>query len=86
MTWLTDALACYRLTRLATRDLITEPLRREAKAVPFLGALLECAWCCSAWSAFGVVVFRRLAPKAWEPVAQALAFSAVTGLIAENLD
>ena len=51
-----------------------------------LAVLLSCAWCTSAWVGVGVVVARQLFPKAWTPIAEALAFSAFVGLVAENLD
>lgn len=97
MTWITDALAAYRLTRLVTKDTITEGLRFKVQRAAMnadvedgiaakLQTLTSCAWCVSWWCALGVVAVRKLAPDLWEPVAKALAFSAVTGLIAENLD
>ena len=85
---LVDALACYRLTRLVTRDEITRPLRAHVSSSgpEKLAALLGCAWCASWWVACAVVVCRRLEPKTWSPVAEALALSAFVGLVAENLD
>lgn len=90
-----DVLATYRLTRLITRDAITEPLRIKVKRAAMradvedgvaakIETLLSCPWCVSWWVGVGVVAARRLAPEAWEPVAEALALSAATGLIAEN--
>ena len=87
MNLLVDALAVFRLTRLVTRDRILEPVRARAEAGPeWLRYLSGCPWCISIHAAVGVVVARRLAPKAWGPLAEVLAFSAVAGLIAENLD
>lgn len=51
------------------------------KAVTFI----TCPWCISMWIGFGVVAARRYVPRAWSPVAQALAFSHLAGLGA-NLD
>lgn len=48
---------------------------------PKLAQLIVCKWCSSAWLAVGVVVARRLFPRAWPPVARALAFSSVAGLL-----
>lgn len=91
-----DALSVFRLTRLVTGDKITEPLRDQlhraawrADSIPVakkIETLVSCPWCVSWWIAVMVVSARRLAPSMWDPVARALAFSAATGLIAENLD
>lgn len=97
MTFVVDALATFRLTRLVNQDTITEGLRakvkhamyqetRSAELAAKLDVLISCPWCVSWWVALGVITARRVAPKAWQPVATALALSAVTGLVAENLD
>lgn len=51
-----------------------------------LGILVGCSWCSSVWLAFGVVTLRRVAPRFWSPVAKALAFSAVAGLLSRGED
>ena len=51
---------------------------------PRLATLVTCSHCASVWVAFGVVAARRLTPRLWEPVAVALALSAVAGMIAER--
>lgn len=52
MIWLLAFLACYRLTRLITADVITQPLREKvADRSPFLGYLVSCDWCLSIWLA-----------------------------------
>lgn len=85
---LTDALACFRLTRILTTDRIAQPVRDWAKdhesRESGVGYLVTCDWCTSIHLGVAVVLARRFAPKVWRPVAQALAFSAVTGLIAEH--
>lgn len=95
MTFLLDALAAFRLTRLVTEDAITEPLRKRIVAQSYaapggIGSkvhkLIECPWCAGFWISAGVIVARAAAPRAWEPVARVLALSAAVGLIAENLD
>lgn len=88
MTLVVDALAAYRLTRLLTRDEITAPLRKRLldRGPERLAVALECSWCAGMWVALGVVVARRIVRKPWNVVAEALALSAVVGLIAENLD
>lgn len=106
---LVDALAAYRLTRLATADVISEPWRRRVvdrlvedgpeteEAVvaataqevvdalpdpPKVARLLTCRWCAGVWIAGGVVAARAAAPRAWDPVARALALAAVATLLA----
>lgn len=53
---------------------------------PALAYLITCGWCSSVWVGAGVVLARRWFPRLWGPVAEALALSAVAGLIAERLD
>lgn len=90
-----DALAVFRLTRLATEDAITEGLRLKVKRAALgsdapdsiaakLETLLECPWCVSAHIAVGVVAARRYAPRLWDPLARVLAFSAAAGIVAES--
>jgi hypothetical protein len=84
--WLVvSALAVYRLTRLITDDLITEPLR---KAIEHLGEPwatgIECAWCVSVWVCAGSVAMWLLIPALWHVLAVVLALSAVAGLITEH--
>lgn len=52
---------------------------------PKLAVLVTCPWCASFWLGLAVVALRRLFPRLWGPLAEALAFSAVAGLVAENL-
>lgn len=87
---LVDALATHRLTKLMVDDYITEPLREkvyekfgdpEDSKISYLAA---CPWCVSIYVGIGVVAARTIAPKAWRPLAYALAFSSVTGLIEEH--
>lgn len=104
-----DALAAYRLTRLATADVISESWRRsvvdrvvadepdtaDARSAdtaqevvdglpdpPKVARLITCRWCAGIWIAGGVVAARRLAPRAWTPVATGLALSAAATLLA----
>jgi hypothetical protein len=49
---------------------------------PKLATLVTCRWCAGVWVSFGVVAARRLVPRAWQPVAEALAFSAGAALLA----
>ncbi len=59
----------------------TEYAMADADA-PKLAVLLTCRFCASVWVAFGVVAARRLAPRAWAPVATALALSSASTLLA----
>jgi hypothetical protein len=52
---------------------------------PKRASFITCPWCTSFWLAAGVVAARRLCPRLWSPVAEALAFSHLAGLGA-NLD
>lgn len=121
---LLDAAATYRLTRLATADVITQPAReriidaaytaagRREEAIaawgsanestqspefwhdvvvldaepPKLATLITCRWCAGMWVAFAVVVARTVAPRAWAPVRDALAFSTAAALLARLED
>lgn len=92
-----NALAAYRLTRLWTRDSLP-PLPRVRQHVldkldeiqdakgshePHpLAALVDCPWCIGFWISVGVVAAATVTPRAWRPLATALAFSAVVANIA----
>jgi hypothetical protein len=86
-----DALASYRVTRLLVsdgivdrqRDALVDHLRRRGHRK--LVDLSECPWCIGFWVACGVVAARRAVPRAWSPVAEAFAFSAVSGLLATEV-
>ena len=47
---------------------------------PRLAQWISCSWCAGFACAVFVVLARRLAPRAWQPVAEALAISAAVGL------
>lgn len=53
---------------------------------PKLAFLVTCPWCAGMWVALGVVAARRLLPRAWEPLAEALALSAAAGIIAGAIE
>jgi hypothetical protein len=84
-----DALATARLTRLAVEDELTRGPREwvldrvdpDQTRPSKLGYLLQCHWCSSVWIGMGVVAARRVFPRSWPPVATALAFSEVAGLL-----
>ena len=83
-----DALAVFRLTRLATTDTFPPVMHarwRLMRRFPdgsWPVELIECPWCMSFWIGLGVVVMRR--SPWWRPVALALASSAVAGLLVEK--
>ncbi len=49
---------------------------------PPLAVLVTCRWCMGWWCALAVVIARRRFPRAWAPIAEALAFSAGAALLA----
>lgn len=87
-----DVLATYRLTTLVKDDKITEDLRNlvwkrygepsdeDSHKVSYL---LTCPWCLSVYFAGFAVAARMTWPRAWRPVAKALSYSALTGLLCE---
>jgi hypothetical protein len=82
-----DALACYRLTRLAVRDTITQPVRRRLTDRYEGGWLLElasCPWCISVWIGCGVALATYFAPAIWSWPAAFLALSAVAGILSDR--
>jgi hypothetical protein len=56
--------------------------RNEHGPPPKLATLVTCRWCAGVWIGFGVVVARRIVPRLWSPVADALALSAAAALLA----
>lgn len=49
---------------------------------PHLSRLITCRWCAGMWVSLAVVAARRLFPRGWPPLAEALAFSAGAALLA----
>jgi hypothetical protein len=87
---LTDALATFRITRFITEDYLAEPFR-DAVEQRFgdeskITYLVNCPWCTSIYIGGVVVVARNLLPRVWQPVASALAMSAVASLIQTQLE
>jgi hypothetical protein len=92
---LADALAVYRLWRLAAHDTILDGprdrLRTRAFAratnrgrhqIPTAVALVDCPWCLGFWLAVVAVTIRARAPRVWLVVRDVCATSALVGLIA----
>ena len=87
---LVDALAVFRLTKLVNDDEILGDVRdklleRFHPEDTKIGYLITCPWCVSIYAGGAVALARELAPRTWNVAASALAFSALTGLAAENL-
>lgn len=86
-----DGLACHRIARLIVTDEIFD--RPRAHLMTALHAAgyekaiegLRCTWCTSVYVAFGVAAARALAPRAWQPVARALALADVAGIVSSTV-
>lgn len=92
MTLLADALATARLTRLVTKDDITDRLRwpiirrsADGRLPAWCGEFIRCPWCVGMWAAAGVITARTIAPRAWRPLAAVLACSEVAGIAGQLL-
>lgn len=86
-----DALATYRLTRLAVEDVVAAPVRqaifdRYPPHEKSLSYALTCPHCAGVWAGAGVALARTVAPRAWQPVALALALAGVVSLANEWRD
>lgn len=90
LEYLIDAAATHRLTKLVIDDEITADLREKAfeklgdPSESKLAFGLTCPWCVSFWAGLLVYTSRTIAPKAWAPLAAALAYSSVTGWVEEH--
>ena len=89
ISFLVDGLAVFRLTKLVNDDEIFADVRdklldRFPPESTKLGYLITCPWCVSIYTGLAAALARELAPRPWNVVASALAFSAATGLVAEN--
>jgi len=87
---LVDTLAVYRLTKLVNDDVILDDVRnklldRFPPEETKIGNLITCPWCVSVYAGGAVALARTVAPRQWNVLAQALAFSTVTGLVAEKM-
>lgn len=69
----------------AATETITE-FAQEDPDCPRMAQLWSCRWCASVWCAAGIVLTRRVAPKAWESVATVLALSSLAALISRLED
>lgn len=84
-----DLLSGYRLTRVVLDDSRHFPplaglrVRTERTLLrhPPWATVLDCEWCASAWVGLGIVVARKVAPRAWRAASLALGVSAASGLL-----
>lgn len=87
-TLIVDALAAHRITRLIVSDVIADRPRARVMAAAheagfeWLKDLIRCSWCTGVHVGFAVVAARAVAPKAWQPIARALALADVAGIVA----
>lgn len=90
--WIVDALAVYRITHLITGDVILEDIRNPIVEWSIdnhhrkLRTFVTCPWCVSPYAAVAVMVARRRFPALWGPIATALAYSAVSGVVATSIE
>lgn len=87
---LVDGLATYRMTKFIIDDELLADVRekfldKHPADSTKLGYLVGCPWCISIYMGTAVVTARALAPHMWNRAAQALSFSATTGMIYERL-
>ena len=61
---------------------VVQRYRVEHGPPPKLATLVTCRWCAGVWIGAGVVAARRLAPRAWQPLAEALSLAAAAALVA----
>lgn len=93
-TLLVDALAVWRLWRLAAHDSILDRPRdqlrdwafrraREAgrTGIPPTVTLLACPWCLGFWLSLAAVITRRYLPAAWNVIRDIAAISSLVGLL-----
>lgn len=93
---ISEILATYRITRLVTKDGITQrprdailawalrPSRWGRARHPKVAELIECPWCVSAYAAAVVLVLR--CHPAGRVLLTALALSAAAGTMAETVE
>lgn len=58
----------------------------EGESAPKLATLITCRWCAGVWIAAGVLVARRVAPRAWPVAARGLVIASASALIARVED
>lgn len=102
LQFVVQALAAYRLTRLAQEDDLpplpalrarlyeieqgADPHTSAGKITRELVYGFGCPWCLGFWVSVGVLAANALFPALWRPLASALALSAVVGQLRSKLD
>ena len=88
LTFAVDSLAVWRVTRLVTEDTILNRPRDcvVQNAPDKVAYLVTCPHCVSQHAGIAAVFLRRVAPGIWNPLATALALSAVSSLTASVLE
>jgi hypothetical protein len=89
---LVDALAVARLTRLVTDDTLPPLDAARRRAYEHVqqrhGAAwaegITCPWCVSVHVGIAAVIARRVAPRAWDTAARALALSYAVGWLSSH--
>ena len=85
VSFLSDILATYRLTKLIMDDKITEDLRNlifeKLPRDSMLTYLITCPWCVSVWAGLTIFTLRKISPDTADIVSGLLAASAVTGVV-----
>lgn len=87
---LISALATYRLTRLVIDDKLMEGAREAVyvrygdPAVSKVSYLFTCPWCVSIYAGLAVSLGDTVFPRTTRVLTRALAFSAITGMLAER--
>lgn len=82
-----DALAAYRLTRLAVHDTIADrPRFALQRRSPFLDELLGCPHCTGVWAAGAVCAARALAPRWWPRLARPLAIAGAVSVVSQLME
>jgi hypothetical protein len=90
MNLLISALATYRLTKLVIEDKILEGPRESIFAhygdpkVSRMSYAFTCPWCVSMYAGLAVSLGDTVFPRTTKILTRALAFSAITGMLAER--
>jgi hypothetical protein len=90
MNLLISALATYRLTKLVIEDKILEGPRESIFAhygdpkVSRVSYLISCPYCVSMYAGLAVSLGDTVFPRTTKILTRALAFSAITGMLAER--
>lgn len=83
-----DCIAVFRLTRIITRDRISEDVRNAVGERlgrdSMVTYLINCDWCISIWAALIIFSLRKTSPNVSDWLSGLLAASAITGIASDN--